>query len=309
MASTVLLGPQRFSPTVAAALDDIGARGPIAVVTAGWQERESEVEELDAHIGRATMNLSLYRRFEEVLLEDRELAAAHRRRQERLRQLQDLYRARLEPTVEAARDLLGRDADPSLLDPEQDAAIEAVRLLDAHHLRRIGEIHAEFEGAFAPGRRPAILRHRRSLARILADSAAVLVAGGHVAVLLNRLRLFDVGSLAAGKPIVAWSAGAMALAERVVLFHDSPAGRQAVSQVVDQGLALFPALVPLPHARRRLKLSDPVRVRLFARRFAPAACVALDPGSNIAWNGQGWRAGPGTVRLAEDGGLAEMARP
>ena len=93
------------------------------------------------------------------------------------------------------------------LDPERQASIDAIQVLDAHHLRRIREIHGEFERTFAPGRRPAVLRHREPLAKMLGEAGALLVAGGHVAVLLNRLRVFDIGALARGKPIVAWSAG------------------------------------------------------------------------------------------------------
>jgi hypothetical protein len=43
-----------------------------------------------------------------------------------------------------------------------------------------------------------------------------------VAVLVNRLRLFGLGDLVADKTVFAWSAGAMAVSERVVLFHDDP---------------------------------------------------------------------------------------
>ena len=57
--SVVWLGPQRFRPSVAAALDALGVDGPIAVVTAGWQEREAEVDELDAHLGGRAVPLWL----------------------------------------------------------------------------------------------------------------------------------------------------------------------------------------------------------------------------------------------------------
>ncbi len=301
-----LLGPQRFRPMVTTALGALPSGGPIAVVTAGWQEREHEVEELDAHIGRSTVNLRLYRRCEELFQKDRELAAAHRQRQDRMRQLQDLYRVRLAPCEGAARDLLTREGEPSLLEPERRAAVETLRSVDAHHVRRTAEIHEEFEESYRPGERPAVARHRRELAGILEESSVLLVAGGHVAVLLNRLRLFDVGGLAAGKPVVAWSAGAMALAERVVLFHDSPPQGAGAAEVLDAGLGLFPDLVPLPHARRRLDLGDPVRVALLARRFSPATCVAMDEGARLGWDGREWRPGPAVLRLDVLGGLSAL---
>ena len=63
-----------------------------------------------------------------------------------------------------------------------------------------------------------------------------MIAGGHVASLLNRLKLFDVLGLAAGKPIFAWSAGAMVLTDRIVLFHDYPPYGSDIAQVLDAGL-------------------------------------------------------------------------
>ena len=83
------------------------------------------------------------------------------------------------------------------------------------------------------------------------------------------------------KPIVAWSAGAMVLGERIVLFHDNaPQGRRN-AEVLDEGLGIVPRLVPLPHARHRLDWSSPTRMALFARRFAPSRCCTLDHESMI----------------------------
>ena len=43
----------------------------------------------------------------------------------------------------------------------------------------------------------------------------------------------------------------------------------------DAGLGLCRGLLALPDARRRLRLEDPARVALLARRFAPDLCAAL----------------------------------
>lgn len=306
--ATAILGPQRREPTLAATLDELGVEGPVAVVTAGWQEREEEVEEMRAHLGRPVVPLRLYARAEQVFAADPRLAAAYRARQDRLKQLQELYRLRLAHSLEAARQLMARDGPPELLDPERRAAIEAVRALDAAHLARIAREHAAFTAAVEPASRPAVARHRHELARQLAGARALAVAGGHVAVLLNRLRLFAVAELAAELPTVAWSAGAMALAGTVVLFHDSPPQGAGDAEVLEAGLGLFTDALPLPHARSRLRLGDPLRVALFARRFAPAACVALEAGSRLLRRrpGEPWEAAPGTLRLGRRGRLLPM---
>ena len=60
--------------------------------------------------------------------------------------------------------------------------------------------------------------------------------------------------------------------------------------------------VPGPHSA-----CDAVRVSLLARRFAPAACTALDDGASLVVRAEGWKAGPGASLLEETGTVAPMA--
>jgi len=116
----------------------------------------------------------------------------------------------------------------------------------------------------------------------LVESAGlVLIAGGHVAVLLNRIRLFGLDQILAKKPVIAWSAGAMALSERIVLFHhDAPQGKRD-AELLDAGLGIVRRRVLLPHASTRLDWRSHKRMALFSRRFSPAVCCTLDNGSMI----------------------------
>ena len=193
----VLLGPQRFRPTLRTAVRSLGIEGPIAVVTAGWQERESEDSELRDHLKREVIDLRLYHRAERVTEQDREL-------------------------YDALRVLMRRPGGGRMLAEQRRAAIRAVRTLDRWHLRRIRRLHEEFETRWQPATRPAVERERHELAETLGRTGALCIAGGHVAVLLGRLRLFDVVGLLREQPVIAWSAGAMAVTDRIVLFHDSP---------------------------------------------------------------------------------------
>ncbi len=306
MSVVVLLGPQRFEPSVRDVLTALDVRGPIAAVTAGWQEREGEDDELRAHVDREVVELSLYHRHEDACERDPELAAALHRRQAALRELQELYRIRLGHALEAARELLRREGGTLLVEQRQ-AAIRVVRALDREHLGRLRRLHAEFHARWRPTERPAVARHREELRRALAPCGAVAVAGGHVAVLLTRLRLFDLPSLIERRAVVAWSAGAMAVSERIVLFHDNPPQGAGNAEVLDAGLALCRGVIPLPHAGRRLRLDDPVRVALFARRFGPAPCVVLDRAARLAWDGTRWRIERGTRALGRGGRLRAMA--
>ena len=106
MPRLVLLGPQAKQPTLDAALGDLSPNGPLAAVTAGWQERESEDDELRAHVGRDVVNLRLWERCERMFGADPELFSAARARQDELQALQRLYRLRLSRALDAARRLM-----------------------------------------------------------------------------------------------------------------------------------------------------------------------------------------------------------
>jgi hypothetical protein len=270
-------------------LAELGVKGPIALVTAGWQERESEDGALGEALGVPAVNLRLHGRSEELFAErgaaasrsDRELTAAYKARQERLRHMQVFYRMRLESLDDAAHAIAVRHVDQALIEEEWQVSIDVLRQLDADHLERCRRVHAAFEGAWHPGGRPEVLRHRQELAAILQPAAALVIAGGHVGSLLNRLRLFDVLALARGKPIVAWSAGAMVLTERIVCFHDYPPYGKDIAQVLDAGFALAPGIVVLPDPHRRVRMDDRAGIGRFARRMAPATCLALDAGAAL----------------------------
>jgi len=305
MARIVLLGPQRFVRTVRRTLDDLAASGPLAVITAGWEEREDEVEELHEHVGRPVRKLRLWQRGEEVLARDAELHDALVALDDTLRRLQALYRVRLRHAMDAVRELV--TAQTMTPEPERQAEVEhalgAVHVLDQHHLGRTADALARFDERLRPLERPALAEMRETIATELSDCAATAIAGGHVAVLLGRLRLFVMDGLLTARPIVAWSAGAMALTEQVVLFHDSPPQGRGHAEVLSAGLGLCKERIVLPHARRRLLLSDASRVAIFARRFLPATCVLLDEASRTQWDGRVWRDDPGTRRLSTDGRL------
>lgn len=302
MGTVTLLGPQRLHPMVKQEIDALGLDGPVAAVTAGWQEREGEIEYLREHLERPVIKLGLYERAEQVAEEDPDLAVAHRARQDRLRAMQRLYRYRLQFALEPARELLRREGPADLLEPERRAAIKALRDLDRTHLERIRGVHHDYDREHRPMERPVVVRHRREIAEILEECVALTVAGGHVAVLLNRMRAFGLGELIGEKPVFAWSAGAMALSDHVVLFHDSPPQGPGNPEILDFGLGLVPGLVVLPHAQKRLNLLDPARVSILARRFAPAACVPFDDlEPSVVWDGKAFQWGEGSRRLAEDG--------
>jgi hypothetical protein len=127
-----------------------------------------------------------------------------------------------------------------------------------------------------------------------------VVAGGHVGVLADVLHLFNVAAaLNGGSLVIAWSAGAMALTDRIVLFHDRAPQGPGHPEVYGSGLSLLRDVVLLPHARARLLLDDAPRMAVFARRFAPARCVPLEAGTRIDVPADGaWPPGIRTIEAA-----------
>ncbi|MFN8180085.1 MAG: Type 1 glutamine amidotransferase-like domain-containing protein [bacterium] len=301
-----LLGPQKRRSVVADVLAARGIRGRLACVTAGWQEREGEAEELEALRPRI-VDLRLHARADVLFAADPSLAAAHRSRQDVLRSMRRLYDLRLGHATAALVELERRGGPPESVEWQRREALDALRELDERHLARVREIQAEWDVRLDLANRPAVAHHRAEVRAILAACDALLVAGGHVAILANRLRFFDVAAaLHPSLPVVGWSAGAMALTERVVVYHDSPPWGPGNAEMFDAGLGLASNVVALPDGRRRLRFDDVPRVARFARRFAPAACVTLEEGDVLELTPTGFRASAGVCRLSAEGTLVEM---
>lgn len=285
MADRLILGPQAAQPNLREALQTAGIAGPLVAITAGWQEREGELDALETHLGQRVKDLRLYERAEGVFARDPALHTAYRQRQADLRNLQDAYRLRLDHAKAAAREMFARADDSELGRWARRDAVGALRRLDAGHLHMIERVHQRFTSAWRDSLRTLLERQQAELQHLIASAAAVCIAGGHVAVLLNRLRLFGLGHALRDKTIVAWSAGAMCLTDRVILFHDRPPQGAGNAEVFEAGLGLIPRTVLLPHAATRLALEDTTRVALAARRFSPSICHTLDAGSILHWRG------------------------
>lgn len=281
MSIQILLGPQSPESNLRQAIDAVKVNGPIVSITAGWRDSEGEIDDLQADAGMPVEDLRIYRRAEDIFAREQGLRELQRERQDKLLELQALYRIRLTPSMTAARKLMRMTGQADLLRHEQHAAISQVRALDRHHIRRIAAIHSDFDRRRATLDIPFATAQRNEVQEQVAGAGLILIAGGHVAVLLNRIRLFRLRDLLLQKPVIAWSAGAMVLCERIVLFHDDAPQGKRDAEVLDAGLGIVNNLIPLPHAKTRLDWSSRTRMAVFSRRFAPAMCCTLDCGSMI----------------------------
>jgi hypothetical protein len=307
MHDVLLLGPQFRAPNLRNALVRAGFEGPVVTVTAGWQEREGELGALEEHLGLHARDLRLYERTEAIFAAVPGLREAYRARQNELRHLQDLYRVRLDHAKAAAQALMRSDDDSLIARRARRSAVAALRRLDAEHLRDIRAVHARFEAQLAAESQPVLAAQQSEVADLVASASLVCIAGGHVAVLVNRLRLFNLAEALREKRIAAWSAGAMAISDRIVLFHDHPPQGAGNAELFEAGLGLVHAAVLLPHAATRLATDDPLRVALLARRFSPAACYSLDDGDYLLWRRGRLAGAAGSRRLSRSGRLESAA--
>lgn len=275
MRRVTLLGPLSDTVDLAAEVAAFGVDGPVALVTAGWEEGERNDADIDRRLGGGSRNLGLYGRRLDVLGTDAEYAEAERLLRAQLDELREVYLSRLRHA------LTGVDAQRRrLAEAEPEPAIDAVRDLDTAHVAAIEDAYARFYAEHPPHDRPIITAHRDEVASIVEGCAAIAIAGGHVGVLNDCLHLCNLAPLIDARPLIAWSSGCMAVSERIVVVDDSdPAGRP--DEVYDIGIGVARGLVALPAASRRLRAEGPERLAILARRCAPSVCVLFDAGDRL----------------------------
>ena len=275
-----LLGPQRQVFGARAAVAELIPTGPVATINAGWRDRESADAELNAVLGGRMVNLELHRRWIQLIEADLSYAAAERRLNAELDALRTAYQLRLQHAVAGVRALAQRVRDPEILAAATADAVEAVRALDDWHLSTGAELRSAFFAEVRLAERQTVDDHRRAIRALVGSSAGMVITGGHVGVLLQLLHVFDLPSMIIS-PLITWSAGAMALSERVVLFGEQTPQRPPEVEVYAEGLGVFGHGVCFPHARRRLRLDDHDQIALLTARLAPRAGMVLDDGVRL----------------------------
>ena len=307
MSSTTLLGPQRFLTTAGTVVRALGTEGPVVTVTAGWEEREDDDTELREVMDGRVVNLRLHQRMMSLLAEDTPFATAAVAFRDAMADLSAVYATRLHHGLEGVYAVHRSTARPDIVASALAEAVRLVREVDRWYLRAVDQLDGELEATGALAGSAALRQHRAEVAEILSGAGVLAIAGGHVGVLGRALRLFAV-TPPPDLPVVAWSGGAMAVTARVVLFHDHAPTGFSDAEIWARGLGRAMGIVALPHARRRLRLDDRVRMSVLASRFADDTCVLLDDGSRVALTADG-ALPAGTRVLAADGTVTALAGP
>ena len=297
----LLLGPQPQFASLRWALEKFRLRRPVALVTAGWEEDEAEDEAWRRVLPRGSVNLGLFKRTEHLFAADPEIIQLLQRRQDELRHLRDIYRVRLGFALRASMFVEKSTSELVDFSTERGSALGMVRQLDLEYLARTSEVCVRYDRLLNLDQRPQVLEHRQQLGKILQSCSGLVLAGGHAAIILNRLQIFALLPAAAHLPIVACSAGAMALAQQIVFFHDGIPQGDTNPEVLRAGMGLVQGILPLPDGSQRLDLGQQARVAMFAQRFAPLACVLLDADTWVEREQGVWRGSPKARQLSLHG--------
>ena len=275
--SVTVLGPERPNPILPTALS--GLQGPVALISAGWRYDEERDEPLRDAIGRSVINLRLYAAFRDIERDAPELVTAHARKQAALKAVKTVYRDAIVSGLAGVQKLWADRRDPSC--PWFQQAIRHLQEVDSLFLAQAGRLHEEFAATERPFQHPLVRSICDGIENALANCSAVLVAGGHVGVLRNRMAFFGLDQSLQGKRIFAWSGGAMVLAERILLYHDYTTHGVGLAEYLDRGFGFIPGVVFLPHAEQRLDLKSKDNIAILASRLAPMRAIGLQNGGGI----------------------------
>jgi peptidase E len=165
---------------------------------------------------------------------------------------------------------------------------QAFRTLEAnddHLFALLGEIERRAFDSAGVTYDPAWRAARARLESRILSASSILMFGGRLDLLLDGLRFFRLReplaeALRRGAQIVAMSAGAMALCERIIVYDDFAATLRDF-QLYDRGLELVRDIQLFPHCMERIQTDDADNLAYLARRFRHHACVGLNQRSYL----------------------------
>jgi hypothetical protein len=306
---------------------DVRRSRKVLLITAAWQGEEfaeAHLKEVIHGMGvRARIpgaaddnvqNLSVYyefRRFSEL---EPEAAALYHQKQQDVLRVMELYRRANRMGLQLLKQQLAsvqgwypewsfaQLLDHSRLDSparermlrlgaeELRAGLERIREQDEWVLRRLDRLDADFRERADLRNNATWRRQRRLLAHRVRSAATIILYGGHLAVLLNRLHFYDLGpilrqALAAGATVAARAAGAMVLGDRVVVYHDAYQDRHHTFEVLGRGLRLLSGMLVLPQHAERIRKGSADHLAFISRRFPLGTCIGLDEGALLTVDG------------------------
>lgn len=256
-------------------------------------------------MGEPVRNLRLYGAFRDIERAAPDLVASHARKQAALKAVKVVYREAIVAALAGVQKVWASRRDRGC--PWFQQAIRHLQQVDTLFLAEADRLHEQFAETERPLSHPAVQEVRASILDTLAGCRALLIAGGHVGVLRNRMSFFGLDQALREKPIIAWSGGAMVLAERILLYHDHTAHGVGLAEYLDRGFGLVPGVVFLPHAEQRLDLARAESVGILAARLSPLRGIALENGGGVSPEGERFGRAGAVRQMHADGTLTEVA--
>lgn len=159
-------------------------------------------------------------------------------------------------------------------------AFRTLEANDDHLFELFGDIERRAFDAAGALYHPAFRAAKERLEGRILSAGIIFLFGGRLDLLLGALRFFRlrdvfVEALRRGAQVVAVSAGAMVLCERVIVYDDF-AETPRDFQLYDRGLGIVQDIQIFPHCMERIQTDDPDNLAYLARRFRHHACVGLN---------------------------------
>jgi hypothetical protein len=303
----MLLGPQQSEPRLRQALNSWGITGPVGLIAAGWEEDEFDDGWVHRAVDNTVVNSRLYDFAEQLFVEDPEVIYLLRRRQDDLRKLREVNKIQLDHLLSTARELLRREFVGEDVAAEATVTFKQIREVDSLYIDLVHEVIRKYDKQIEPTTRTTVLDYRKRVLERLNGCQALLIAGGHIGVLLNRLNLSRLLKHI-HVPIIAWSGGAMAMGEKIVFYHHFIPHSSGDAELSRHGMRWFRSMLLFPAASQRLNLASRIEIALLARRFSDDVCYAMDDGSRIEWSSDQIVGMEGINRLSTDGYLVRATQ-
>jgi peptidase E len=305
-AAPLLLGSRHEDPEVARARR-------VLLVTAAWGDGEHDEahvkhslnaiglhSKFEAGFDRAHVNLSLLHEIRGLARSAPRLLQAWHEERRVAEMARAFYLEHNAHLINLFRRTLaaGKREDPSLtvarladqahhgrllryaLSRELQQALDTLEANDDHLVDLLDEVEQRVFDAAGLAYDPAWRAAQQRLEQRILSANTIMLFGGHLDLLLDALRFFRLRdalaeALRRGAQIVAMSAGAMVLCERVIIYDDFAKTRRDF-QLYDRGLALVRDIQLFPHCTERIQTDDPDNLAYLARRFRHHVCVGLN---------------------------------
>ena len=170
--SVIVLGPERPDPILPQVLR--GARGPVALISAGWRYDEERDEPLRDAVGVPVHNLRLYGAFRDIERDAPDLVSAHARKQGALKAIKARYRDAIVAALGGVQRQWTDRRDPA--SPWFRLAIRHLQEIDALFLAEADRLHEEFASTERPFSHPSVREVRDRIAEALDPCSMVLIA-------------------------------------------------------------------------------------------------------------------------------------